>query len=464
MPDGSKAAFLHRLLDSGLILSSLFVVGYAYDPFSISMGPYYWAAGLGAVLGFLIVAEVTHLYSSWRVYRFRQELAELAVTIAVVGGAMVTIAFLTKTSEHYSRVIITLWCVLSFCALVFQRAMLRRLLHRTRAQGRNMKSFAIVGAGDFACRVAERLLRANWLGLRLAGFYDDGAAVGTRPLAGRPFTVNGDFDAVIQLARSGGVDYVYIALPPARQEQIVRLIRELSDSTASVFLVPDLFTFEIAQARWTEIDSMPVVAVFDTPFLGVDGWLKRIEDVSLALLLLVPALPLGVLIGLGVKLTSRGPILFRQRRYGLSGKVVEVLKFRSMTALEDGERIHQAQRCDPRVTRFGAFLRRTSLDELPQLINVLRGDMSIVGPRPHAVAHNEQYRKLVPGYMLRHKVKPGITGWAQVNGWRGETDTLEKMRKRIDCDLYYIRNWSVWLDLKILALTMIRGFVQRNAY
>jgi putative colanic acid biosysnthesis UDP-glucose lipid carrier transferase len=206
------------------------------------------------------------------------------------------------------------------------------------------------------------------------------------------------------------------------------------------------------------------VSVFETPFLGVDGWLKRVEDLALLCLILIPALPAMALVALGVKLTSPGPVLFRQRRYGLNGNVVEVIKFRTMTVLEDGDSVPQARLGDRRVTRFGAFLRRTSLDELPQLYNVLRGQMSVVGPRPHAVAHNEQYRKLVSGYMLRHKVKPGITGWAQVNGWRGETDTLDKMQKRVDCDLYYIRNWSMWLDLKIVLLTVLRGFVGKTAY
>ena len=231
-----------------------------------------------------------------------------------------------------------------------------------------------------------------------------------------------------------------------------------------MFFVPDFFVFEMLQARWTEIDGMPLVSVFDTPFLGVDGWLKRIEDLLIALIALTLTAPLMLAIALGVKLSSPGPVLFRQRRYGLSGKVVEVWKFRSMGVQEDGEEIPQARRADPCVTRFGAFLRRTSLDELPQFFNVLQGHMSVVGPRPHAVAHNEQYRKLVPGTMLRHKVKPGITGWAQVNGWRGETDTVEKMQKRVEHDMHYIRNWSLALDVKIVALTLVRGFAGPGEY
>jgi putative colanic acid biosynthesis UDP-glucose lipid carrier transferase len=196
----------------------------------------------------------------------------------------------------------------------------------------------------------------------------------------------------------------------------------------------------------------------------MNGWLKRAEDLILGVAILaVAAIPM-LLIACAVKWTSKGSILFKQRRYGLNGKVVYVWKFRTMTVSDDGETVMQAKKGDSRLTPIGAFLRRTSLDELPQFFNVLQGTMSIVGPRPHAVAHNEQYRWLIPGYMLRHKVKPGITGWAQVNGWRGETDTLEKMEKRVECDLEYMRNWSLWLDIKIVALTIFKGFYSKNAY
>ena len=462
MPNGSKAAFLHRLLDSSVVLFSLIAAVLLYTP--TTMGPYYWVAGLIAVLVFLITGEMTHLYSSWRGYAFRQELAELAAVYAAVGAVMLTLAFLTKTSDNYSRVVMATWWTTSFCVLALMRFAIRRLLRARRAQGRNLRSLAIAGAGDLARRVAERVLLAESLGLRLTGFFDDGVPRGTQPLPHKPFSVQGDLAALVQSAKLGRVDYVYVALPLTSQDKVVDLVRKLSDTTASVFLVPDFFIFEMTQARWTEIEGMPMVSVFDTPFLGVDGWLKRLEDLALLILMLIPALPVMVLLAIGVKLISPGPVLFKQRRYGLSGKVVEVWKFRTMTVLDDGDNVPQARKSDPRVTRFGAFLRRTSLDELPQLINVLQGHMSIVGPRPHAVAHNEQYRKLVNGYMLRHKVKPGITGWAQVNGWRGETDTVEKMQKRVDCDLYYIRNWSISLDVKIVLLTALRSFNQPTAY
>ena len=241
------------------------------------------------------------------------------------------------------------------------------------------------------------------------------------------------------------------------------MLNRLSDTTASVYVVPDFFVFELLHSRWTQIGNLPAVSVFENPFYGVDGLVKRVLDVTIgSALLLVLAIPM-LLIALAVKVTSRGPIIFRQNRYGQDGREIRVWKFRSMKVTENGGKIQQATLNDPRITKLGAFLRRTSLDELPQLINVIMGSMSLVGPRPHATAHNEQYRKLIPGYMLRHKVKPGITGLAQVNGWRGETDTDEKMQKRVEFDHKYIREWSPWLDIKILFQTVFTVLKGNNA-
>jgi putative colanic acid biosynthesis UDP-glucose lipid carrier transferase len=233
----------------------------------------------------------------------------------------------------------------------------------------------------------------------------------------------------------------------------------------SVYIVPDMFLFSMFHGKWVQVGQVPAVSVFETPFYGIDGWLKRCEDIVIAsLVLLLMALPMS-LIAVAIKLTSSGPVIFKQRRYGLDGKVFHIWKFRTMTVREDhSEALKQAQRNDSRVTRLGGFLRRSSLDELPQFFNVLAGTMSVVGPRPHATAHNERYRKMIQGYMVRHKVRPGITGWAQANGWRGETDTLDKMEARVEHDLWYIRNWSVLLDLKIIIHTALRGWRSVNAY
>lgn len=257
---------------------------------------------------------------------------------------------------------------------------------------------------------------------------------------------------------------IYIVLPISAVDRMRHMLAELSDLAVTVHIVPDFFVFNLMRAKWSYIGNMMTLSVFDTPFYGVGGALKRIEDIFLgSIILLLIIIPM-IIIAISIKLTSKGPVLFKQTRYGLSGQPIMVWKFRSMSVCEDGAEIKQAQKNDSRITLLGAFLRKTSLDELPQFFNVLQGQMSIVGPRPHAVAHNEMYRHDIDGYMLRHLVKPGITGWAQINGYRGETDTIEKMEKRVEYDLTYIKNWSLGLDFKIIFLTVFKGFVNKNAY
>ncbi|WP_375167916.1 undecaprenyl-phosphate glucose phosphotransferase [Klebsiella pneumoniae] len=252
---------------------------------------------------------------------------------------------------------------------------------------------------------------------------------------------------------------------PRRISPLIRtFLKSLTNTTCSVMLIPDTLTLNILHSRTEEVNGVPVVPLFDTPLNGINMVIKRVEDIILSLLILILISPILILISCVIKCTSKGPVLFKQIRYGMDGKPIKVWKFRSMTVMENGTVIKQATKDDIRITPVGKFLRRTSLDELPQFFNVLFGGMSIVGPRPHAVAHNELYRDLIEGYMLRHKVKPGITGWAQINGWRGETDTIEKMEKRIEYDLEYIREWSIWFDLKIVFLTIFKGFIHKTAY
>jgi len=280
-----------------------------------------------------------------------------------------------------------------------------------------------------------------------------------------PDKLAGHCKDVAEYVRRHGVNMVYIALPLSNVPRMSELVNALRDTTASVYFVPDAFAFDLIQGRLVEINGMPALSVCDTPFHGIDAVLKRGTDLAIASIGLLLISPLMLAIAAAVKLTSKGPIVFRQRRYGLNGEEILVYKFRSMRTTEDGPIILQATKEDPRVTPFGRFIRRTSLDELPQLFNVIQGKMSLVGPRPHAIAHNEMYRKLISGYMIRHKVRPGITGLAQVNGLRGETETIEKMRQRVRYDLEYLRHWSPWLDITILFRTlglMIRG--SKSAY
>ena len=377
-PHHSKFAALYRVLDSAVVLLALAA---AAKIDHAPMDYFLWVAGLLAVLGFQIAGDALELYMSWRVYPLRRELSQLTLACMTVGVFLVVLAFLTHTSAQYSRLVMGLWWVFALVCLGLERVAIRTLLRRMRARGHNTRSVAIAGGGDIARQVAARLFRKNSFGLRPVGCFDDDVPVGTRLGQDPALVVQGNLKALVKLAREGGVDFVYIALPLTRQKTITALIWDLSDSMASVFFVPDFFAFEMLQARLTDINGMPVVSVFDTPFLGVDGWLKRIEDVLIATIALIVTAPLMLAIAIGVKLSSPGPVLFRQRRCGLSGKAVQVWKFRTMSVLEDGDDFVQARRADPRVTRFGAFLRRTSLDELPQFFSVLQGHMSVVCPR-----------------------------------------------------------------------------------
>jgi putative colanic acid biosynthesis UDP-glucose lipid carrier transferase len=413
---------------------------------------------------FVFFAQFHDLYRSWRGAPLWQEGVRLWwVWLAVVLG-LLTLAYATKTSAEYSRRLMLTWFLMTPVVLTAWRAALHLLVGVLRQWGFNIQTVAIVGARELGANLARTIQHAPWMGMKAVGFFDDRAPSGTRPLTRGPLAVVGNLDDLVTQARDGRIDVVYITLPMRAEQRIQQLISRLSDTTVSVYVVPDVFMFDLMNAGWSQVGDLPAVGVFESPFYGVDSWIKRIEDIILAsVILLLAAVPMAIIATL-VKLTSPGPVIFKQRRYGLKGEKIEVWKFRTMTVCEDGNDVAQATRCDPRITPLGSFLRRTSLDELPQFINVLQGRMSIVGPRPHAVAHNEQYRKLIDGYMLRHKVKPGITGWAQVNGWRGETETVEKMRIRVDHDLAYIRNWSLWLDIKIILATVLKGFSSKNAY
>ncbi|HIF9382898.1 TPA: undecaprenyl-phosphate glucose phosphotransferase [Photobacterium damselae] len=274
----------------------------------------------------------------------------------------------------------------------------------------------------------------------------------------------GKVDDLLQNAKQGDIDEVYVALPMVARDRIQYFLRLLSDTTVETYIVPDLYTYNNAINQIREIDGVQTLSVFASPLDGLGDVIKRIEDIIIGGFITLMISPVLIAVAIGVKLSSPGPILFKQDRYGLGGKCIKVWKFRSMKVMENDAVVTQATKNDPRVTKFGAFIRRTSLDELPQFFNVLQGSMSIVGPRPHAVAHNEEYRVLVDNYMIRHKVKPGITGLAQVNGFRGETDTLDKMEMRVHYDIRYIQSWSLFLDLKIIFMTVFKGFVGETAY
>lgn len=320
----------------------------------------------------------------------------------------------------------------------------------------------VVGAGALGVKVARALIESEDRGIDFIGYFDDRADDRVHEVAAAQ-RLGGLTDVAAHVS-ANGIHEVYITLPLGSQPRIVELLEQVQGTTASLFFVPDVFGISIIQGRLQDMNGVPVVGICETPFTGTNELAKRVSDIVLASIILVLISPILATIAIGVKVSSPGPVIFRQRRNGLDGEEIIVYKFRSMRTQDNGPVVQQAKKQDPRITPFGAFLRRTSLDELPQFINVLQGRMSIVGPRPHAVAHNEEYRRLIKAYMVRHKVKPGITGWAQVNGHRGETDTIDKMQARVEYDLEYLRNWSLGLDLQIIVRTIRLVFFDRHAY
>jgi putative colanic acid biosynthesis UDP-glucose lipid carrier transferase len=428
-----------------------------------------WRRDLGnatvlAIVVFSIVTEVMGVYRQPNGEQPQMTARPVMFAWLITAAVLAISMFATKTSNQFSRVISFGWLVGAAATLVGWRLVGRTILGTLFASGRASRQAAIVGATPSAERLCEQIRDRPWLGLEIAGIYDDRSADRRHTFTTSPCRHVGGTTDLLEACRAGRIEVVYVALPLRAEARIGELLRALANTTATVYLIADFLSYDLLCARWTSVGTSPLISVHDTPFRGTSAWLKRVEDVlaGLAILVLI-SLPL-LIIAVMVKLTSPGPVFFRQRRYGLNGKEIRVLKFRTMSVCEDGPKVLQAVRDDPRVTPFGKFLRRTSLDELPQFLQVLSGEMSIVGPRPHAVAHNEQYRSLIPGYMLRHKVKPGITGWAQVNGWRGETPTIRWMKKRVEHDLEYIENWSFLWDLKIILLTIVGRKKSRNAY
>ncbi|MCK0512951.1 undecaprenyl-phosphate glucose phosphotransferase [Aromatoleum buckelii] len=385
-----------------------------------------------------------------------------ALNWLLIAGALVLFGYVTGYIHYFALPVLAVWLVGTPLALIAAHAVSRVALPRLMSRAGTQRRAVIVGSNDIAMQLARGIEKNPFLGVHLLGFFDDRTP--QRTSGTTTGVCLGCLRDLAAYTKEQAVDHIYIALPMVSQPRILRILDDMKDTTASIFFVPDMFVTDLIQGRVDHVAGTPVVAVCETPFTGVNRLVKRLSDIVLASAILILIAPLMVLIAIGVKLGSPGPVIFKQNRYGLDGRKILVYKFRSMTVCEDGPQIVQAVREDPRVTRFGAWLRRTSLDELPQFINVLQGRMSIVGPRPHAVAHNETYRQVIKGYMIRHKVKPGITGWAQVNGCRGETDTVEKMARRIEYDLDYLRHWSLSLDLKIILMTIRLVIRDAHAY
>jgi len=413
---------------------------------------------------YYVCGHFNFIYRSWRGKQLRSQIRPLILTWLETSCAIFALGYAFKVSEGYSRLAVFSWLLLAFCFLLTFRACLHLGFRMLRSQGRNIRTVGVMGSGTASRCIARVIFENPWMGLRFGGFYGQAFPPAPADCSPAEWKLAGTLDDLVRKAQQGVIDQVFLCSATITSDDLKNITARLADTTAAIYVVPDTLTFSILHGDWADFAGVPAIRLFDSPFFGINNLTKRVEDLLLSLaILIVIALPMCCIAVL-IKLTSKGPVLFKQRRYGVHGEEIIVWKFRSMTVCEDGRCIHQACKHDPRVTPLGAFLRRTSLDEFPQFFNVLQGRMSIVGPRPHAVAHNEYYRKKIFGYMLRHKVKPGITGWAQVNGWRGETDTVAKMEKRIEYDLWYIQNWSLWLDIKIIFMTIIKGFCGKNAF
>ncbi|KAA1260102.1 UDP-glucose:undecaprenyl-phosphate glucose-1-phosphate transferase [Rubripirellula obstinata] len=461
---------LQPALDAAGVLASLAIVKWISRGVVEEMA---LAMGLIAVIVFLLMSQLTGFHRRPDVGSADREMTTLAATWSMTILVLALLAFATRYGQHFARSVMMGWIALAPCLIGLGRMSMRIVQGGLMKRGIGVRKLAIAGLNDLGRQTAANIEQDPSIGLQLVGFYDDrsilrdsGASDSSAKDSSNSTAIalHGNLVELVEQARNGEIDTVLITLPMRAEDRIRYLLDQLSDSTVSVYIVPDFFVFELLHSQWTSMGGLPAVSVFENPLFGVDGMVKRVSDVVLASIALVASAIPMLLIAIAVKASSPGPVFFRQRRYGLDGREILVWKFRSMRTCDNGPVVKQATTDDPRITHVGAILRRTSLDEIPQIFNVLQGSMSLVGPRPHASAHNEQYRSLIRGYMLRHKVKPGITGLAQVNGCRGETETLDKMQARINWDHRYIRSWSLWSDIKIMFRTVFVVLKQDQAH
>ena len=422
---------------------------------------YTFLAVISALLYYMImprqIAEDWGAFiSSWTVVQ------RTAMSWIAVVAILVFLGYATEVSGAYSRLVVFTWFVVTPPCAAAALVLLRKAFRQTVISSGHAQVAVIAGVNEASLRLGQAIMERQELGLTLKGYFDDRDPDRLGDLD--QHMLLGKFSDLREYAQRERVDTIFVAIPLSYAQRARALLDELTDTTASLYFVPDLLSFDLMRSMTTDVDGIPVVALCETPFHGLRGLCKRASDVVLASLMLLFALPFMLIIAAAIKLTTPGSVIFRQRRYGLDGQEIVVYKFRTMTTSDDGSSVRQASRDDERTTHVGRFLRRYSLDELPQLVNVLQGSMSVVGPRPLAVAHNEQYRKLIRGYMVRHKIAPGITGLAQVNCRPGSAANLDEMRERLAYDLEYLGRWSLLLDFKILLRTLAIWFRDEKAY
>lgn len=453
-----------RFLDPLLVIfAAMAAYGVRFSFDSLYLPQDYRSLILFAVFCVVLIFPLFNLYNSWRGQSLAKQARAIVFAWITVVLLMIVILFGLRISSEYSRLWLSWWMFFGVTFSLAFRMCIYGFLQYQRLQGRNYRRVVIIGAGDLGKKLISQTVDSPWTGFKIEALFDDNEQVQGSSISG--YKVLGGLDEVETFVARNKIDEVWIALPLRAEDRVKELLYALRHQTVNIKLIPDIFGFSLLNHSMTEIAGLPAVNLSDTPMGGGNQLVKALEDRLLGLSIFVLITPILALIALAVKITSHGPILFKQKRHGWDGKIINVYKFRTMKEnKEEAGKITQAIKGDSRITMIGALLRRYSLDELPQFYNVIQGRMSIVGPRPHAVEHNELYKDQVNQYMLRHMVKPGITGWAQVNGLRGETDTLDKMKKRVEYDLFYIENWSLLFDLKIIFLTLFKGFSNKNAY
>lgn len=462
-----RSGYLHEHSDlllwvmraSDLLLSLLSCIVAYFIVFSDSSPPsflLYQVAVIMALLLQLVTFQASELYRAWRGEYQLEEFTQLLLAWTIVFGTLIFLSVITKTSANFSRAWLLMWFTCGYGALMVQRFVLRRILRRMRARGFNLRHIVLIAEGKTGAKVFNQLRETPEAGFNILGYYSS-----SPPPPAPDSIATGSLEQGIQFVAHHHVDQIWLAMPLREENLIEEIMARLRYVTADIRLVPDLFGYRLINHSISSVAGMSVINLSVTPMDGINRWIKALEDKATSLLILVLISPLMLLIALAVKLSSRGPVFYKQTRLSWNGREFEMYKFRTMPVnAEDKSGPVWATSGEKRTTNVGRFLRKSSLDELPQFWNVLKGDMSIVGPRPERKVFVERFKDEIPSYMQKHMVKAGITGWAQVNGWRGDTD----LQKRVEHDLYYIDNWSLGLDLKIIFLTLSRGFVHKNAY
>ncbi|NCO14995.1 MAG: undecaprenyl-phosphate glucose phosphotransferase [Thiomicrospira sp.] len=453
-PENSGFVWLHRVADLILPTALLKLILYMN---SIPWHDRYLIMGVLGGFVFVTAAQMVGIYQNWRGRPLSSSIYLIMKAWLLTWGFLIVLAFVFKDAENFSSPAVVTWSICTLITFVLYRYLVRLILGHYCIQGKNSRRVAIVGAGQVGKHLVKVITQNLWLGYRIVGFFDDDPNLQNTEVEGN--LVLGNTQEIKSAAKNNQFDELYICLPLRSEAKIKVLLNELTDTTAIVKFIPDLFSFDLMHARWTDLKGLPIISVYDTPLnSSTSRTLKRIEDITLSTIILALISPILFFLAIGVKTSSPGPIFYRQKRVGWNGKNFYMLKFRSMPTNTESEFVQWGSAKTKTNTKFGKFIRKTSLDELPQFLNVLLGDMSIVGPRPERDIFVEQFRKEIPRYMQKHMVKAGITGWAQINGWRGDTD----LTKRIEFDLHYIKNWSLWMDIKIIILTIFKGFVNKS--